>query len=116
MLTIKYQDGSRRIVHPTADFYIPTELENRRVLTAEQKAVELAYALSAKPYHIILQKGKKVILDKVIKENYPILPQERAPKFLSNLKKFPVNEIEEKFLKREMRRKHKRDKFNIIIK
>lgn len=116
MLTIKYQDGSRRIIHPTADFYLPTVLDDKQgVLTAEKKAIELAYALQAKPFHFILQRGKKVLIEKTINENLPHPVQEKAPKWLSNLQRFPLTNEEEKWLRRDLRKKHKREKFNTRV-
>lgn len=103
ILTVHYQSGEKRIINLHPAFFSSEQSEafnkkthrvEKRVLTPTEKASILAETLSPYPYIIQLERGGKLLLKKIVLENFP--------KKVSKEEK--VNEYD---IKRKLRREHK---------
>jgi hypothetical protein len=106
-LKITYQDKTTRVINLHPDFFLKTDVMNTRTrksepITVQEKAKSLALSYGAKPYHIVLTRGDKTMMDHINRENAPRQPQKQVvqgikdKRFKRHVKKhYPKLQIEQ---------------------
>lgn len=79
-LNVTYRDGSKRIIRLHPEFFSVKPIPGVRIPwgSPQERAMTLALSYGNHPYHIILTRGDKILMDHISKENRPF---EKAPPY-----------------------------------
>ena len=63
MVTITFMDNSTQVVRVSPDFFKPTPISKKNILSVKDKTVELAWSFKRKPAKVSLTKGSEVVFE-----------------------------------------------------
>lgn len=106
LLQISYRNGERRNINLHASFFSGDGQDKRQNASPERKADDLAWSLGRDPYKITITRGMDLIVDKTYRQN--------NPKEIAIV--YEGQNVNEKKIKKELRKQFKLIPFSISVK